>query len=212
MRQIPVETSSSGIVAADEERVPDRPAGEPAHLVERHGQGVLDRGRLVGRGGGAAKELERVGAAPDRVQHAVVLGRDLADLGVRLDANRPGEVAASAVLVHVREEVGDLGAGAVLGDVESGELSLGIDAERKAPVDERQDEEAESERPHEAHADADELDADLLEAARGHREGIDVAEETDGERSPDARAEVDRHGADSVVDLHPLEGARDEPA
>jgi hypothetical protein len=79
-----------------------------------------------------------------------------------------------------------------------------------ATVDEGKDEVPDSERPHEGHPGADELDADLLEAARRHREGIDVAKETDGERSPDARSEVNRYGADGVVDLHPLQGTRDE--
>ena len=40
-------------------------------------------------------------------------------------------------------------------------------------------------------------------------EGVDVAEEADGERSPDPRSQMDRNCADRVVDLHVLEQERD---
>ena len=57
----PVGHELAGIVAADEERVADRPAGELAHLVERERERLLDRRRLVRRGGGAPQQLQRVG-------------------------------------------------------------------------------------------------------------------------------------------------------
>ena len=203
MRQMPGRDQHVGIVAADQERVPDRPAGEPAHLVERDRERVLDRGGLVRRRGRAAEQLQRVGAAADRGQDAVVLGRDLADLGVRLDADRAGEVAAPAVLVHVRRGGRRSRcwrrARRCSGrrarpprSIRNGKRRL-ISHRTTKPTPER---------PDEAHADADELDA---ESAPGGPtptgNGVDVAEEPDGQRSPDAGAEVNRHGADRVVDL-----------
>ena len=103
--------------------MPDRPAGEAEHLVERDRQGVLHRGRLVRRGSGATEQLQRLRATLEGGEHTVVLQSDLADLGVRLDADGSGEVAGPMMLVHVREQIGDLGGRAVLGDVEAGELS-----------------------------------------------------------------------------------------
>ena len=194
-----------GVFAADEERVSDRPAGEAGHLVERDRQSVLDRGRLVRRRRGAAEQLQRLRATLERGQHTVVLQRDLADFGVRLDADGPREVAGPMMLVHVREQIGELGRGAVLGDVEAGELARRIDAEREASIDQREDDVADAERPDETRCDADELDADLLEPTGAVRERVLVAEQTDGERPPHTGSEVDRHRVDRVVDSEPFE-------
>jgi hypothetical protein len=193
------------IVAAGEESVPDRPPGEGAHLVERHLERTFDRGRLVRRRGGSSEQLKRVVSAPDRLEDPVVLGRDLADLGMRLDVNRASEVAATALLVHVGEEAADLGARPMLGDIESGELAFSVDSERKASVDEREDEKTAPEGPHETRTDADELDAGLLEPARRGREGVDISQESDGERSPDACPEMNGNRSDRIVDLDAFE-------
>ena len=187
----------------------DRPAGEAAHLTQRHAERLFERGRFVRRCRRAAQQLQRVGATTDRRQHPVVLGGDPAHLGVRLDPDGPSEVAAAPLLVDVREEIGDLGAGTVLGDVEPGELALAVDPQRKAAVDHRQRDQRHTERPHEAHDDADELDAELLDPVRRRRERVDVTEQGDGQRSPDARTEVHRHRADGVVDAQAFEHDRD---
>ena len=97
------------------------------------------------------------------------------------------------MLVHVGQQVDDLGGRAVLGDVEAGELSGRVDAEREAPVDERENDEADAECPGEAHADADKLDPDPLGSAVRDRKRLDVAEQADGERPPDPGPEVHGH-------------------
>ena len=64
------------------------PPSEIADLREEGPDSLVDRGRLVRRGGRPLQEPERRGTLLDRAKHAVVLRGELTDLGVGLDPDR----------------------------------------------------------------------------------------------------------------------------
>ncbi len=124
-----------GVGLVNQIGMPNRPAGGRTHLAHRSPQRFLDRLSLVGGRCCVAQQLERGRASIDALEHPVVLLGDLADLGVRLHCYGRGVVLCLPLLVHVGEQIEDLGARPVLGHVEADPLTLGIDPEREPAVD-----------------------------------------------------------------------------
>ena len=136
-------------------------------------------------------------------QDAVVLGRDLADLGVAartrtgFRAMSPRRACSS---MPVNRSSSSVRSG-VLCDVEADALGLGVDPQRHEPVDPEQQQVRDPERPDEADHRAEQLHRELIEAAQAGADSLEVAEQRHGDRPPHARSGMHRHRADDVVDF-----------
>ena len=149
----------------DQIHMPDRPAGGCAHLAHRSPHGITDRLSLVGSRRGIAQQLESGGIGIDALEHTVVLLGDLANLGMRFHRYGSGVVVRLALLVHVGEQVEDLCAGAVLGNVEANPLALGIHSKGEPTVDQPKQQEAEPEGPKESSDNSSQLHPKLRQTA-----------------------------------------------
>src|SRR5690606_10260693 len=114
---------------------------------------------ILGEGNDAVADIpqNRLGplhGLPQRADDLVVLPGDLADLGKGLDRHFAPHDAITGVVLHRIQQLHQLGAGTVLGDIEPTPLVLWVYPQGKAPIDRANDQKGQAEAPESTDRDA----------------------------------------------------------
>ena len=144
---------------------------------------------------------------PQSMDHLVVLGGNLTDLGKGLDRHIALKAAIALVRSHCLQQLDQLGTRAVLGYVQAGHLVLRCDPHRPEAVDQAQQQPGDAKGPEPGNHNALELRDKLLGAAQARAQRLKIGEQRDCQGAPDATGQVHRHRANGIVDTQVIQQA-----